>query len=472
MSRARTLFAILYLALVVVCEGAPNIVLILADDLGYGDVSCYNAESKIQTPHIDQLAREGLRFDDAHSASGTCTPSRYGLLTGINPVRTGVKNTLLRRGKPIIDEKETTIAQLLRDQGYYTAMVGKWHLGFEMDMSGKRRQFDFSKPLSGGPADRGFDEFFGIHSSPSSAPYFLIRNRQAVAEPTGMSVSPPGKRSVTWGRGPIAPGYEHRDVAPRMCREAVRIIREHASAKHGKPLFLYYALTSPHCPWLPSEKFVGKSGCGTYGDFILQLDDEVGQVHKALKETGLDKTTLLIFTSDNGPGPRAMAEAVEFKHQPAAHLRGSKALPYEGGHRVPFIAKWPGRIESGSATATTINFTDLFATFADLLGVDHLKAYPDVTRDTHSFLAALSDPDNRQPRPPMVNTPDCIRVGDWKLVGKRRNRGPAETEASRFDLFNLAEDVSERTDLAPTNPERAKALFDSYRNFIAKRRLK
>ena len=452
----------------------PNIVIILADDLGYGDCSYNNPDSKIHTPHIDRLAKEGLRFSDAHSAAATCTPSRYGLLTGINPARTGVRNTLLKKGKPIIDEQETTIAALLKRQGYSTQMVGKWHLGFDMEMSGKRPEFDFSRPLTGGPLDRGFDAFFGIHSSPGSQPYFYIDGRAPVAAPTKMSSGSSGRqgKKTSWVKGKIAPGYEHEAVAPHLCDKAVEMIHDHAAAPKGKPLFLYYAFSSPHAPWLPSQEFIGKSGVGIYGDFVVQLDHEVGRIQQALRDTGLDQDTLLIFTSDNGPSSHAAQDSEGAGHAVAGVFRGGKAFAYEGGHRVPFIATWPGSIPAGSVTESTINLTDVFATLADLLQLDGPHACPSITGDSHSFLAALLEPGKRAPRPPMVNTLDCIRIDDWKLVHPGRGRGPSETNVSKFKLFNLANDLAEEQDLAAQNPEKLKRLYRHYKGFIGERKLK
>ncbi len=452
----------------------PNIVVILADDMGYGDCGATNPNAKIPTPHIDRLAREGLLFTDAHSASGTCTPSRYGLLTGINPARTGVSNTLLRNGKPVIAETETTIATLLRDRGYATAMVGKWHLGFDMDMSGQKPAFDFSQPLTGGPLDRGFDRFFGIHSSPGAAPYFYIDGRHPVAVPRETTAGGPQGRAnkTSWGRGKIAPGYIHEEVSARLCDRAVAMIRDHAAAQEQPPFFLYYALSSPHAPWLPTKEFAGKSGVGVYGDFMVQLDHEVGRIAEALRETGLETNTLLIVTSDNGPGPDSATESQAAGHDVSGGLRGGKAMAWEGGHRVPFIVKWPGRVKPGRVSTSTINFTDLFATLAELLGVDAAAAYPGVTRDSHSFLVALFEPGTRHPRSPMVNTEDCIRIDDWKLVHPRRRQGPTETAVSKFELYNLADDLAEQNDVLAAHPEQAQRLFEQYREFIGQRKLK
>ena len=358
----------------------PNIVIILADDMGYGDCGAYNPASKIKTPHIDQLAKEGIRFIVAHAAASTCTPSRYGLLTGINPVRTGVLNTLLARGDPIIAEEEKTIANLLKDHGYTTHMIGKWHLGFEMDMAGKKKQFDFSKPILGGPVDRGFDSFYGIAASAGSSPVCYFKDREVPVLPTakGAWTQHRGGGNSSTSKVDISPELKMEDISPQLCTEALKLIRNYADSDSAQPFFLYYALTGPHQPWVPTQAFQGKSGLGDYGDFMMQLDDEVGQVHAALKETGLDKNTLLIFTSDNGPGPYATRLMAESDHAAAGGLRGIKADIWEGGHREPFIVKWPGKTPEGSTSDAVINFTDVFATLAEMLGVDVAETYPSV----------------------------------------------------------------------------------------------
>ena len=382
----------------------PNIVLILADDLGYGDCSVTNSESKIKTPHIDQLAKEGLSFSDAHSAASTCTPSRYGLLTGINPVRTGVLNTLLAEGRAIISKDEKTIAHLLKDQGYATHMIGKWHLGF--DTGGKKKDFDFDQAFIGGPIDRGFDSYFGIHSSPGAFP-------------------------------------------------------------------LFYASPIPHSPWVPSEAFKGKSCHGDYGDFVMQLDDIVGQINQALKDTGLDQNTLLIFTSDNGPGPLATRLMAKKDHRCAGPLRGSKASIYEGGHRVPFIAKWPDKVSAGTQTNTVINFTDFFATLATLFKADLANTYPSA-KDSHSFLPALLGAPDDHLRPAMINGSYSIRQGDWKISskGNLKHADSSKVRASQFELHKLTDDLAEQHDLSEDQPEKANQLLDQLQTFIKQRSLK
>ncbi len=455
-------------------EGRPNIIVILADDMGYGDCGVYSPDSKIRTPHIDQLAREGLRFTDAHAAGSTCTTSRYGMLTGINPVRTGVLNTLPARGNPIIDESEVTIASLLKDQGYVTRMIGKWHLGFEMDMSGKGRAFDFSKPLKGGPLDHGFDSFYGIHSSPGASPLCYFRGREVVDRPTekiSFKKDRPGGKALV-ARAMRAPGFEQEEVSPSFCREAVEFIRKHAVSKESRPLFLYYASPIPHQPWVPSKEFQGKSKLGAYGDFVMQLDDVVGQINRTLKETGLDKNTLILFTSDNGPGPWAVKAMSEFGHASAGVLRGKKSDSWEGGHRVPFVVKWPGRIPAASLSDSTVNFTDLFATLAEMLKVDLPQTYPNSAKDSYSFYPVLLDPATEHQRPAMINGRHAIRVGDWKLISTRRHEDAATVGPSRFELYNLANDIAEQNNVSQANPERTKRLFTEFRKFAESRKLK
>ncbi len=451
---------------------SPNIILILADDLGYGDCTVTNPESKIKTPHLEQLAREGLSFTDAHAAASTCTPSRYGLLTGITPVRTGVLNTLLSEGKPIISEEEKTIAHLLRDQGYATHMIGKWHLGF--DTGGKKKDFDFDKPFVGGPLDRGFDTYFGIHSSPGAFPLFYLKDRKALAKPsekTSWEKMKTGGGTATI-KGLKSPDFELDQASPTFCQKAVELINNHAASESGQPFFLYYASPIPHSPWVPSKAFKGTSDHGDYGDFVMQLDDVVGQINQALKDTGLDQNTLLIFTSDNGPGPHATRLMTTKGHLCAGPLRGSKASIYEGGHRVPFIAKWPGKISPGSKTTTIINFTDVFATLAELFD-SKMTAYPSA-KDSHSFLPALLGSSNTHTRPAMINGHYSIRQGPWKLSskGNLKHSDSTKIKASQFELHHLTDDLAEQNDLASDQPEKSNQLLEQLQSFIKQRELK
>jgi arylsulfatase A-like enzyme len=253
-----------------------------------------------------------------------------------------------------------------------------------------------------------------------------------------------------------SPGFSLEETSPLFCRKAVEIIREHAASKQKNPLFLYYASPIPHEPWVPSKQFQGKSTVGRYGDFVMQLDDVVGQINGALKETGLDRNTLLVFTSDNGPGPDAVRVMSEHEHASAGVLRGKKSDSWEGGHRVPLIAKWPGRIEPASVTDATVNFTDVFATLAEMLELDLTQSYPGQAIDSHSFFAVLLDPSTKHQRPAAIHGRHAIRDGDWKLISSARHEDAARVKRSRFELYSLADDIGEQNDVSQSHPETVK----------------
>jgi arylsulfatase A-like enzyme len=455
----------------------PNILIILADDMGYGDCTACNPESKIVTPNIDRLAKEGLLFTDAHSAATTCTASRYGLLTGINPARRGVVNGINGLG-PVLEAKELTVAEMLKAQGYSTRMVGKWHLGFVLAPSdGRRPVLDLSKPFVGGPLDHGFDSFLGMNSAMSSGPYYFVRDRGPEVMPTGSTAGTKARdqdRRETYAAGDLAPGFVHEEANSKLCDEVVGIIEKHAPEGGAKPLFLYYPMLEPHTPWLPEERFAGKSGAGPYGDYVVQLDHEVGRVLKALDESGMAKDTLVFFTSDNGAlWPDADIE--KYGHRANGPFAGGKARPQEGGHRVPFIARWPGRIPAGTKTDALVNHTDFLATCAELLGVDLARAtagFPSI--DSHSFLPVLKAPDAGHQRPAMAVTDGSFRDGDWKLTFTRGRRGGGAEgrEAENAELYHLATDLGETTDLSGSEPGRKAQLFAAYREYFADAPLK
>jgi arylsulfatase A-like enzyme len=445
----------------------PNVIIILADDLGYGDCDPFNSSSKIKTPCLSKLAEEGLCFTDAHAASSTCTPSRYGLLTGINPARTGVLNTLLSRGEPIIGEEEKTLADLFSSKGYRTHMVGKWHLGF----SWNKKWTD--QPLSGGPIDRGFDTFFGIHSSAGSDPLCFVEQDRLVGQPTEpISISKYNiKGEKTEIRTQAAPGFSVEETTPTLLSRAIQKIEDHGTNGNPQPFFLYYASPIPHQPWVPMKKFRGKSGLGDYGDFVMQLDWVVGEINQALKKTGLEQNTLLIFTSDNGTGPVAHKMMKAQGHASSEKFRGMKAHRYEGGHRVPFIAKWPGKAKVGTTSNSTINCTDFFATFAELLGVDPKEEFPTAV-DSQSFLAALFEPEKRFPRPPMVHRLNALRVDDWKWLHPERKTRFEKTKPEDYALYDLQKDPGEQKSLASEYPKLAEEFFETYKKFDQEIKLK
>ena len=365
----------------------PNIVYILADDLGYGDVGCYNPASKIPTPNIDRLAREGVRFTDAHSPSAVCTPTRYALLTGRYAWRTRLqRNVLGPFSQPLIAEKQLTVAGLLREQGYATACIGKWHLGWGWPKPGDGGKRDFTRPIPDGPTARGFDLYFGT-DVPNYPPYCFIENDRTVGIPS--ADAPVGRDSFNIA-GPMLPGWKLVEVLPGLEKRAVEYIEK--AAKGDKPFFLYLPLTSPHYPVVPAAEFKGKSKVGEYGDFVVQTDHVVGEVLDALKTSGVAEKTLVILTSDNGPEitgevkPGAYDRLKEFGHASMGTLRGTKRDAWEGGHRVPFIARWPGKIPAGTTCDETICHVDLMATLAALLDV---KLPADAGVDSVNILPAL-----------------------------------------------------------------------------------
>ncbi len=344
----------------------PNIVIILADDLGWGDPACNNSSSKMQTPNINQIAKEGLRFTDAHAPASWCTPTRYGLLTGRYPFRTELK----WRNQPVIEQGRLTLPAMLKEHGYHTAMVGKWHLGFQIE------DRDRSKTHHGGPIDRGFDTYFGIPSSLDIPPFYYIEGNEPVAAPTDTvaASNSPGWSPIQgafWRKGGLAPGFKHIDVLPELTTRAEKEIQDHHFERGSKPLFLYLALPAPHTPWLPTREFAGKSNVPLYGDFVQQVDDTVGRVMRALDETGMSENTLLIFSSDNGPVWYETDET-KYGHKSTGNFRGMKGDAWEGGHRMPLLVRWPRKFAetgvAGKSTDQLVCLTDVFATCAGIVG--------------------------------------------------------------------------------------------------------
>lgn len=437
----------------------PNILIILADDMGYGDPGCYNPKSKIATPNIDRLAREGLRFTDAHAPGPLCHPSRYGLMTGRYPIRTDVSRW---PQQPLIEKDQVTVASWLRNQGYHTAMVGKWHLGF--------REEGYDQPLRGGPVDCGFDSFFGLRASTDIAPYFYIRGYRAVTPPTGHIAEHHSEgwaptQGAFWREGGIAPDLELKNVLPRLTDEACAVIKAQAGKKPGErqPLMLYLAYTAPHTPWLPAPEFAGKSGAGIYGDFAMMVDAEIGRVLAALEKADMAQETLLVFASDNGP-MWLPTDVARFGHDASGGLRGMKGDAWEGGHRMPFIVRWPGRVRAGTISDQTICFTDLLATFADICGA---KLPSGAGPDSFSLLPVL---EGRQPKDQPIRGPIVmragsspammIRSGDWKLINQLGSGGfsrPKTIKPGPGDpagqLYNLRDDRAETNNLYLKHPE-------------------
>ncbi len=454
-------------------EDQPHIVIILADDLGWGDVRAYNSASNIPTPNMDRLADQGMRFLDAHSSASVCTPTRYGLLTGRYSWRTRLKRGVLwPPAKPLIEQDRETVASLLQNAGYYTAIVGKWHLGLDWVMVGKD-SIDFSEPLRDGPNDHGFDASFIFAGSSDMKPYTYVKNGRVTEKPTGYA---PGGR---FGQaGPSIPDLRPEDILPRFLREAKQVIDGHARNRQDEPLFLYFPLTAPHKPVAPAEQFQGKTKLGAYGDFVHQVDWSVGQVVQKLKEHQMFDNTLLIVTSDNGTSPNAAEEAIEMGHDVNGPFRGLKATIWEGGHRIPFIATWPGVIASGATSDERISLNDFMATFAALT---EQSLDPSAGEDSYNILPVLmSEPYETPVREATVvrSGGGCLAIlkNNWKLAkcpgsgsgwagspttGEARDRGLPPVQ-----LYNLKTDTAEARNLQAEEHEKVDELQQLLEQYI------
>lgn len=471
----------------------PNILLILCDDLGYGDVKCLNPDGKIATPNIDRIAREGMIFTDAHTSSAVCSPTRYGLMTGRYNWRSKLQSGVLGGLSPrLIEPGRMTIASMLKQQGYYTACVGKWHLGMdwvkkpgkqvtELNIEPREQVFnvDYSQPIQNGPTSVGFDEYFGISASLDMVPYTYIANDRVTKLPTEDR-----NFELMFGRGkpmtrlgPAAPGFDDADVLPDLTNKAIEIIGRHAAdAKSGKPFFIYLPYASPHTPIHPKNEWLGKSGLNPYADFVMQQDAAIGQLLDTLDKHGLADNTLVIFTSDNGCSPQAKFDELLAKgHNPSYVFRGHKADIYEGGHRVPFLVRWPGKVKAGSKTDQLACLVDVTATVAELVGA---KLPDNAAEDSVSFLPTLLGQSDKPPRKTLVshsiNGSFAIREGSWKLClcpgsGGWSNPRPGMKDADLppNQLFDLSTDIAEKSNLQDKHPETVARLMKLLEKYVA-----
>ena len=451
----------------------PNLVYILADDMGYGDLSCLNRNSRIHTKYLDTLAESGMKFTDAHSSSAVCTPSRYSILTGRYCWRSSLKEGVTWGFTPhIIEEGRMTVGSFLRSHSYATACFGKWHLGLDWCKSGTdESDVDYTEPISNGPCSFGFETFFGISASLDMPPYVYIENDKVTAVPDRIV---PGSDGFSfWREGPIAPDFNHKDVLPNLTRKAVDFILKQSSAQ---PFFMYFPLPAPHTPILPSPEFQGKTGTNPYGDFCLMLDWSVGEIMKALKQAGLAENTIVVFTSDNGCSPMADLPGLAKKgHYPCMHFRGHKADIYEGGHRIPLIIRWPERIRPGSECNYTVCLTDLIATMAEILG----EKLPDnAGEDSVSNLSIwLEKTDSSPVREAVVHHSIdgsfSIRDGKWKLELCPGSGGWSHPKPGKeceglppIQLYDLTADIGERRNLQSEHPEIVRGLTDLLAKYV------
>jgi arylsulfatase A-like enzyme len=462
----------------------PNIIYILADDWGLGDVKTYGGDRcKIDTPHMDRLAEKGMKFADAHSSSSVCTPTRYSILTGRYNWRSRLKSGVLKGfSEPLIEPGRATVASMFKKNGYATIMIGKWHLGMDFPTTdGKKvdekgKNTDWKGRIKNGPTAVGFDKYWGISASLDMPPYIWIENDRFVGECATQKSFHPNRR------GPAHSDFEAVDVLPTLTERAVSTITD--QAKSGQPFFIYMPLNSPHCPIVPSKSFQGKSSLGSYGDFVMETDWAVGQVVEAVERAGIADNTLIIVTADNGcshaPSKRGNDNGrIKFRmeknppddpdaHNPSDIYRGHKADIYEGGHRVPFIARWDGKVKPGSVSSDPVCLVDLFATCAEIIGA---KTNDSTAEDSVSILPALLGTATKPLREALVHHSIdgsfAIRHGKWKLalcpgsggwsrpVPPSRKKNPVNEEPIKgwVQLFDLEADPAETKNLASKHPE-------------------
>ena len=470
----------------------PNIILIFVDDLGYGDISCMNPASGIRTEHVDRLAEQGMRLTDCHSTSALCTPSRYGLLTGRYNWRSRLKSSVLPgQSFPLLEAGRETMASLLKKQGYRTACVGKWHLGLgwqtkngydlpatyqdpNVDQDRCFAGIDFTAPIADGPNQHGFDYFYGMPASLDQPPFVRIENDRVITPPdhmTGVKMlarhDPSQPFDVEYG--PAEPGFDPAAIVPEMDAKVLSLVDEYAGG--DQPFFLYYPTLAVHGPLLPAPEFRGRSGLNAYADFVLQVDNFVGRLMAKLDEKGIAEDTIVVFTSDNGCSPVAnFPELVSKGHNPSYIYRGWKADIWEGGHRVPFVIRWPGHIPAGAVRDQLACLCDLFATFAQITGAD----YGDGAGEDSVSLLPLLEGGTDSVRDTIVHhSADgtfSIRKGPWKLELTRGSGGmrPPCTDESLppCQLSRLDGDVTERYNLYGSQPQVEAELLSILEGYV------
>jgi arylsulfatase A len=450
----------------------PNVVILLADDMGYGDLGVQNPQSKIPTPHLDKLAKAGTRFTDAHSSSGVCTPSRYALLHGRYHWRKfhGIVNSF---DQTILDTDRTTLAQLLKAKGYRTACVGKWHLGWDWKAIQKPGTkpgekgfapdaFDWSKPIPGGPLAYGFDTYFG-DDVPNFPPYAWFENDRILTVPTVPLVTPPKPTEGNWEArpGPSVKDWDFTAVMPKLTERAVEWI---GKQKADEPFFLYFPFTSPHAPMVPTKEFAGTTKAGGYGDYMAQTDATVGAVIAALEKHGFAKNTLVVFTSDNGPERYAYDRVKNHQHRSMGPLRGLKRDLWEGGHRVPFVASWPGKVPTEAVSGELLSHIDLYATIATVIGADlPAKSGEDSVNQLDLFLGK-----GKGKRDTLVHNTNAngyaVRHGDWVLIDAKTGGVSAvppwydkqegyTPHTLAGELYNLKDDLAQKTNRYAEKPD-------------------
>ncbi len=468
----------------------PNIIYILTDDLGYGDVSIYNADGKIKTPNIDRLAKQGMRFTDAHTTSGVCTPSRYSILTGVYPWRSRLPVGVLHGySRTLIEKNQPTVATLLKSHAYTTGVVGKWHLGLDWVPNARSKdsvekqinnnklygissdmnpdQIDFSVPPINGPRTQGFDYSYILPASLDMPPYCYLENDALTEMPTGFTPGSKLESGYTgpfWRAGLMSPSFDFKEVLPHFTNKAISFIKNQSAA--ANPFFLYFPMPAPHTPWLPTAGFIGRSNAGEYGDFVQMVDDAIGKLLRSIDSLGLSENTMIVFTSDNGPYWRDNF-VKQYNHHAAGQFRGMKGDAFEGGHRVPLIVRYPKKVKAGSVSNVTTSLANFMATCSDLVGESSDKFK---TGDSFSVLPNLESKvaKSAEQHPVVVISSKglfAIRKGPWKLIiglGSGGFTDPSEVKSKPGEavgqLYNLDEDIHEDNNLYQKYPDKVKEL--------------
>lgn len=445
----------------------PNIVFILADDFGVGDIHALYPSNKLETPNLDRLVSEGMHFTDAHSGSAVCSPTRYGILTGRYAWRTRLQHWVLACYEPpLIDEHRLTLPAFLKQHGYQTACMGKWHLGWNwpgpqpsrMDETKNvlaKLDWDFTKPIRGGPTERGFDTYFGV-DAPNYPPLTFIENDRVNKLPTMRFKANPKKPGAGGlDQSAMAPNWKFDQILPEITRHAVRYI--HAQAETEKPFFLYFAMTSPHSPVAVSKQFVGKSGVAPIVDFLMETDWSAGQVLQAIDDAGIRDNTIVIFAGDNGHGTATgWNNLLKAGFHPSGPYRGAKGDIWEGGHRVPLVVRWPGDIAPDSTSEQLVSLNDVFATCAELIGD---KLPDNAAEDSFSFLSAMRGTNSKTARASLVNHSGkgefAYREKNWKLVYRLPGRDLVSSSGKPTiaELYDLHDDITEKHNLTSQHPE-------------------
>lgn len=448
----------------------PNVIVVMADDLGLGDVSPTNADCKIKTPNLQAMADAGLTFLDAHTPSSVCTPTRYGLLTGRYNWRSRLaKGVLSGRSEHLIPAERSTLGHLMKTAGYHTGMIGKWHLGWDWykEDNGK---IDFTQPVKNGPDINGFDQYYAHCGSLDMPPYVWVDTGQVTAVPDREEGVTSAEDPYGWYRkGPIGSDFHIDQVLPHLFEQSVKFVAERTADKNPtKPFFLYLALPAPHTPIVPVPPFKDASGINPYADFVMQVDFHMGQLMDTLKQYGIENETLLIFTSDNGCSPQGNFKVLkEHGHDPSAGFRGHKADIYEGGHRVPLIIRWPGHMDEGATSQALACLTDIFPTLESITGQTKAETGGEDGFDLSPVFKGAKSSGRETLISHSIGGAFAIRKGPWKLCISRGSGGwsaPREPDARKrglpsMQLFNLNQDRAETNNLISKNPAKAEELL-------------